>query len=753
MEDSDFIETANEVISREKGKAMSLEEYVREAIEEPKMASHSVKYLFDAIRYYGQREVVESGGEKIRWCFFDDPENGGEHALLGNTDVLNSFVDDLQTIASGTGKHEKILWFEGPTATGKSEFKRCLLSGLSGYSRTEEGRRYTIEWNLYGEESGGMTYGNEFTEDSNGNWCRSPVQCNPLSIFPEEVRQDIVDKINENVDDEDIEVALPPGLDPFSREAFDQIEQKYESSSKGNLFSKVTDSKRFRVVNYIVGEGRGIGILQLEDTGVPKEKLVGSWMPGMLEKLDSRGRKNPQAFSYDGVISQGNGVSTIIEEGGRHVDVLESLLNIPEEHRIKIDSSIGMEIDTLVIIISNPDLSLALNQREELGPFDPAKALKRRLEKKTFNYLDSISIEVDLIRKEVLQEYTLDSGSVPMKDRKTTTNYIENMELAPRVIEVAAVYNVFSRIVDERDEGFELDLKAGVLDSGSMSIELAWGGEGEQTVYDKDDFPSGGKSGSVKGIPMTFTRDIIGDLIQVGVERNHPDVDVESVILPMDIIEEMKKGINESPIFNESENCIFGSLFPIVAVYLFRRQEADVLDSLLDDYDVTEEDFGEYVKQVYEWDGDQTFEDEDIELDDFEMMVFEREVLGLFSDNDYSNSGEATTVRVKKHRRKQIIAPITQYAWENRNDTNIDISSMDLREIPDIQTILKANTWLDVFRIYDDFSPYDWDQPLSGSETEKIKEKTIQTMMENYDYTEASAVLVSSKIMKEISRL
>mgnify|MGYP002760237407 CR=1 FL=1 len=127
---------------------MSLSEYVEAVFEQPSTASHASKYLLQAIEAAGTRTVVEEGEEKQRYRFFDDPHNDGEHAILGNTEVLNAFVDDLRTVAADRGKGEKILWFDGPTATGKSELKRCLVNGLREYSKTPAGRRYTVEWNI-----------------------------------------------------------------------------------------------------------------------------------------------------------------------------------------------------------------------------------------------------------------------------------------------------------------------------------------------------------------------------------------------------------------------------------------------------------------------------------------------------------------------------------------------------------------------------------------------------------------------------
>lgn len=185
-----YVTAADRALQETYEEPMSLAEYVDAALSQPRIAAHAAKYLVAAIEAAGTRTVIEEGEETERYRFFDDPHNDGEHAILGNTEVLNAFVDDLRSIAAGRGKDEKIIWLAGPTATGKSELKRCLINGLREFSKTDAGRRYTVEWNVAGlGESAGLTYGGEYRDDED-DWYESPVQSHPLTVFPPEVRGD-----------------------------------------------------------------------------------------------------------------------------------------------------------------------------------------------------------------------------------------------------------------------------------------------------------------------------------------------------------------------------------------------------------------------------------------------------------------------------------------------------------------------------------------------------------------------------------
>ncbi|MFC7210161.1 PrkA family serine protein kinase [Natronoarchaeum sp. GCM10025321] len=733
----------------------SLAEYVDEVFERPRIASHASKYLVEAIESQGTRTVIEEGEEKERYRFFDDPHNDGEHAVLGNTEVLNAFVDDLRTIAAERGKGEKIIWFDGPTATGKSELKRCLINGLREYSKTEKGRRYTVEWNVEGAaDTRGLSYGSEQRSDED-DWYESPVQAHPLSVFPDEVRSEILASINDTSDDH-VDLHVDARLDPFSREAYDYLEEQYRRNGDAEqLFSAITDPEHLRVKNYVVDVGQGIGVLHSEDEGHPKQRLVGSWMQGMLQELDSRGRKNPQAFSYDGVLSQGNGLLTIVEDAAQHADLLQKLLNVPDERTVKLDKGIGMDIDTQMLIISNPDLEDQLNQHSDRNGTDPLKALKRRLDKHEFTYLTNISLETELIRRELTGETTVWETEeydeleakirepISMKVRGSDSEIWER-ELAPHTIEAAAMYAVVTRLEDgDLPAGIDLVDKAVLYDKGYLQ-------DGDER-RDESEFEFDDETNGEQGIPVTFTRDVLAELLQTETDRHHADLPVERVVMPRDVLNAMAEGLEDAPMFSAGERAEFENRVVPVKNFLFGQQESDVLEAMLHDNRVDEETVGEYVEHVYAWATDERITNdrgERIEPDPLKMKLFEAEHMGRFAESDYDGNEPSTAVA--EFRRSKIITSLNRHAWEHR-DEDFSVSNVDLTEIPIIRSLLESYDWDDVARIYEDFEPNQWDDPPANTETESVKAQTIENMIDLFDYTAASAELTSRHVVGQIA--
>ena len=766
---------ADEALSEAFEPPMSLSEYLDAAFSNPQIAAGAARYLLDAIESAGTRTVFEQGESMTRYRFFDDPHGDGEHAVLGNTATLNAFVDDLRAIVTGRGKAEKIIWFDGPTATGKSELKRCLVNGLRGYSRTPEGRRYTLEWNVAGAtQDRSLGYGDGYADEE--DWHASPVQVHPLSVFPREVREEIVEDLSELVDGE---ISLPGELDPFSREAYDYLEEQYRMSGRKDLFSAVTDGEHCRVKNYLVDVGRGIGILHAEDDGTPKERLVGSWMPGMLRELDSRGRKNPQAFSYDGVLSQGNGLLSVVEDASQHADLLRKLLNVPDEGHVKLDKGIGMDVDTQLIVISNPDLDVELDQYADRDGTDPLKALKRRLDRHEFRYLTDRMLEAELIRRELTgkTEVWATAGDIDPDERVREAVHVPIhdgtglvRELAPHAVAAAATYDVVTRLdADRLPPDLGTVEKAILLDQGYVQTgderrgieEFDFGGDGGRIGGDRT---GGGRTGGGaggrengrnpshdgrSGIPVTYTRDVIAELIEESRDRSHPELPVENVIMPDDVLDAMANGLTAAPVFSRAETTEFESRVAAVKSHVRERQEADVLEAMLSEVGVDEATVTEYVEHVYAWDTGDTVDTPrgEVEPDPLVMKLFETEQLGRFDDADYQGSSPGD--EVVEFRRSKVISALNRYAWENRDD-DFSVEGVDLKEVPIIQTVLEADSWDDVRRLFPDFDPGQWTDPPADTETAAVKRRTIDRLCER-GYSPASAELTTGRVLQEVA--
>jgi len=698
---SQVIQQADSEFAEYERGEMSFSEFIEHAQEQPESVVGSVQYLINAIEHYGTTEVVERGEEKERYRFFDDPENNGEHAVLGNTEELNKFVDSLKRKATQEGENNKILWITGPTATGKSEFKRCLLNGIQAYAKTEEGCRWTVEWSLDSLNGSSMTYGDDFGNDK--EWYKSPVNVNPLTVLPEDTRQQVISDIEEN---SDYRINIEEDLDPFSREAFEYLQEEYDG------FSEMISEEHLRVVSYIPEVGDGFGVLQSEDVGDAKSKMVGSWMQSAMEEFASRGRKNAQAFTYDGLLSQGNSTVSLVEDAHHHSDLFQKLMNACEEHFVKLDNKITMHIDTLLICVSNPDFEAQIRQYEETGAEDPFKSIRRRLERYDFNYLTSFLLETQLIRKHVLNETEFwGDYSVDEKFEKAREPVkIFDTHFSPHAIEAAAFYSVLTRLGDKGSFN-KLTSAERVL-----FYDRGYHVEGKRRVeIDVDDDVS--SDDGKNGIPVTYTADVISRLAQ----------ESDDCVMPIDVLEEMGDNLHSEPLFSKNEATDFERAQSNCFEYIDDEMKKDVIKAMLGDNVPSEEDVRDYVESLFAWE-----DEEDDEYDNYELREFETKHLGIDRE-EYRDDAKGSYL-IEQYRIEKIITPINKYIWNNKSD----FDEIPIEESHTLQILLEYDDFSAVTQLYDNVDIAQWRNPPEGSETEELKDKTINNMVD-MGYTEESA--------------
>lgn len=723
---TEVITEAAELVESSTDAPMSLAEFIEEVLDEPEIACSAPKYLLRAIEHFGTRTVTEHGEDIERYRFFDDPANDGEHAILGNTELLNSFVEDVRQMAEGPSDNAKMFWFEGPTATGKSELKRCLINGLNAFSKTDEGRRYTIEWNARGgdDNASNLTYG-DGSPNKDRYWYQSPVQANPLSVLPYETRRQIL-----HGDEAEPSDWVPPELDPFSQEAYDIIQKEHDGD-----FESVVSDDHLRVVRYNLDIGTGIGVLQSEDSGPgdqPRHKLVGRWMSGMIKELDSRGRRNPQALAYDGVLSQGNNGLSIIEDAAHHFDTIYKMLSVPEDDAVKIDQRNKLPIDTVPIIISNPDMKAELEKTMET-PEDQYRPLRRRLNRYSINYLVTPSLEAELLYRLLTgYERVWDDGRERMKQSVT----INDVELAPHALEAVALYDVVSRF--KTPDELTSTQKARVYDGEKVEIN--------GTTYDVEHFEeySDGHEGR-DGIPCTFTYDVIEDAVS---EARDNDMDV---IMPSELTATIANSLRNSPVFSEQEARDLEGKKSDINGDIRMCQEDDVLDAMLREHTISEDDIEEYIEHVYCWGTDE----DTVEPDDLLMRVFEMEHLGRFGDSHYDlNTKSGVSQEVEDFRRDTIISGVSNYIYNERGDNfQVDIDEVPISKFPELEELVEGHSWKDVAREFEDLDPMAWTDPLEGTETAKVKEQTIENMVDMFTYSEESARRTSDAVMADVAHL
>lgn len=321
---------------------------------------------------------------------------------------------------------------------------------------------------------------------------------------------------------------------------------------------------------------------------------------------------------------------------------------------------------------------------------------------------------------------------------------VRTREIAPHALEAAALYSVVSRLDrDDLPEGLSLVEKALLFDQGYLR-------DGDERIETEEfDFDPNADDG-VHGIPVTFTRDVIAELLNTLQDRSHPELVVENVLMPRDILNGMAERLHDAPMFSRAERREFEDRLVSVKNHVFSEQEVDVIDAIMHEKRVEPETVEEYVEHVYAWATDSVVETDqgESEPDPLKMKIFEIEHLGRFSQHEYDGTTPMPPVRT--FRKERIITALNRHAWQNRTE-DFAIDDVNILDIPVVSDVLETHGWSDVSRIYEDFDPEQWDDPPANTETATVKARTIETLVSEFGYSRASAELTTRHIMGQVS--
>lgn len=388
----------------------SFEEYLDKVYENPKIARSAFQRVYDMVMSFGQEEYTEYKKRITRYKFFNDPYGGGDDAIFGLDIHLMKMVQVLKAAARRYGTEKRVILLHGPVGSSKSTVARLLKKSLEQYSRTPEGALYTYSWIL-----------------ENGEEIPSPMHEDPLKLLPEELREKVMEKINEKLAPED-RLTIKGDLNPLCRYHYNHFLQVY----KGDWATMV--NKHIKVRRMVISERdrTGIGTFQPKDEkNQDSTELTGDINYRKIAQYGSD--SDPRAFNFDGEFNVANrGIIEFIEVLKLDVAFLYDLLTASQEHRIKPKKFAQTDIDEVIIGHTNEPEFRKLQNNEFM------EALRDRTIKIDIPYITKLSEEIKVYEK--------DFNSVKIKE----------MHIAPHTIEVASMWAVLTRLEEPKKHSLTL---------------------------------------------------------------------------------------------------------------------------------------------------------------------------------------------------------------------------------------------------------------------------------------------------------
>src|SRR5688572_15654149 len=126
----------------------SFDDYLKIVKDDPTVTRTSFQRLYDMIMSYGRQEYLDSKKRVTHYTFFDDPVQNGRDAVFGLDIPLMRLVNVIKSAALGYGTEKRVILLHGPVGSAKSTIARMMKKGLEAYSRSEQGRLFSFEWQL-----------------------------------------------------------------------------------------------------------------------------------------------------------------------------------------------------------------------------------------------------------------------------------------------------------------------------------------------------------------------------------------------------------------------------------------------------------------------------------------------------------------------------------------------------------------------------------------------------------------------------
>lgn len=387
----------------------TFDEYLALVKKNPKITRNAFQRMYDMIVDSGTEKYIDFKKEVVRYKFFDDAANNGKDAVFGLDIALMKLVNVLKAAALGYGTEKRVILLHGPVGSAKSTICRMLKKGLEAYSKSDAGALYTFEWIDEKGELDGL-FGKGVKAFA------SPMHEDPLLLFPEDIRAQIIDEINRGQEGE-FRVKIEGELSPPSRYIFKNLMDKYNGDMM-KVFSHV------RVKRMFLSEADriGIGTFQPKDEkNQDSTELTGDINYRKIAEYGSD--SDPRAFNFDGEFNVANrGMIEFVEVLKLDVAFLYDLLGASQEHRVKPKKFAQTYIDEVIIGHTNEPEYRRLQDNEFM------EALRDRTVKIDIPYITRWKEEINIYKKDF------------------NSQKLRGISIAPHTIEMAAMWAILTRL-------------------------------------------------------------------------------------------------------------------------------------------------------------------------------------------------------------------------------------------------------------------------------------------------------------------
>jgi serine protein kinase len=298
---------------------LTFPDYLDLVKREPWTTRNTFQLLHDMLLSSGvERTIVPGKPIKHRYAFFEDDALVGLYVVFGQQKAKENVVEKIDNASRGLEASKRLWILLGPPGAAKSRSMDGIKTALNVYSRSDDGKTYTLLLPTVDERLREKA----LFEENGIHYLQAPIFERPLQVIPAKLRPPFVDKLNELVErdrmqdflrrhphyDGDFRIQVDGLISPFA----DFVLQEF-MKAKALDFSSLVPYLKVKRMIYDARTKNGIGSYTPRDEKSQEAgSLVGNLDYSLLPRFGSE--SHPLVHDYKGELCAGaNGFVEIHE--------------------------------------------------------------------------------------------------------------------------------------------------------------------------------------------------------------------------------------------------------------------------------------------------------------------------------------------------------------------------------------------------------------------------------------------------------
>jgi serine protein kinase len=173
---------------------LTFPEYLELVKREPWTTRNTFQLLHDMLLSSGvERTIVPGKPIKHRYAFFEDDALVGLYVVFGQQKAKENVVEKIDNASRGLEASKRLWILLGPPGAAKSRSMDGIKTALNVYSRSDDGKTYTLLLPTVDERLREKA----LFEENGIYYLQAPIFERPLQVIPPKLRPPFVDKLNE----------------------------------------------------------------------------------------------------------------------------------------------------------------------------------------------------------------------------------------------------------------------------------------------------------------------------------------------------------------------------------------------------------------------------------------------------------------------------------------------------------------------------------------------------------------------------